>query len=70
MPNEIKPEQVPASAADAAKELGVSRWVARDIVAAVINAWPGMTMLGPHSSGHGRSEPALILPLPTEASDE
>lgn len=28
----IKPEQVPEVAADAAKELGVSRWVARAAV--------------------------------------
>lgn len=44
--------------------------LARAAFNAMVEAWPGMAQLGPHPSGHGRSQPALILPLPQEASDE
>lgn len=66
----IKPEQVPHSAMNALLLALRRREGGKEAIAAALNAWPGMTMLGPHSSGHGRSEPALILPLPTEASDD
>ena len=64
--------QVPKAAITALRGLtccGCDKCLA-NAIAAALNAWPGMTMLGPHSSGHGRSEPALILPLTHEASDD
>lgn len=57
----LKPEQVPievANAIAAARKKGKS---SREIAAAALNAWPGMWEI--------ESDPAIILPLPTENTD-
>lgn len=38
-------------------------------IAAALNAWPGVLVSGPHSSGHGPLQTQLVLPLPQETDN-
>ena len=69
----ITPEQVPDEVWSAFHEAVLRYGYKPQALAAALNAWPGMQHEGP--SGGGISQEPLqpsriILPLPTEASDE
>ena len=48
----------------------IIRREARAVFIAMIEAWPGMSQLEENDSASIREMAAIILPLPTEASDE
>ena len=48
----------------------IIRGEARAACLAMLTAWPGMSQLAENDSASIREMAALILPLPTEASDE
>ena len=66
----ITPEQIPRAAAIAATRDGLSSDDVREIVANAINAWEGSYSLAENDSAIIRDVAVIILPLPTEASDE
>ena len=63
----IKAEQVPDAAAfalnDAQKDPDASPW---DLIAAALNAWPGMEVFSIMSDG----EESIVLPIPQEDGNE
>jgi len=68
----IKPEHIPDAAAfaldDCRKDPDASPW---DLIAAAINAWPGMWQKGDAGTFHGAVPyPAIILPLPQENTND
>ena len=66
--NKIKPEQVPDVVEKAMSETMLRGGTTfKDIAAAALNAWPGKDIVGYGPPFYGID---LILPLPTEASDE
>jgi hypothetical protein len=70
----IKPKQVPKESAAAVDDLFENEVVEGDgpsteeIVAAAINAWPGMRD-SKHLSFDGRTETAIVLPLTEKPND-
>ena len=66
----LKPEQIPREAAIAATRDGLSSDDVREIVAAALNAWPNRVTVKDDGRRQTYIIPAIILPLPTEASDE
>ena len=62
----IKPEQVPDAVWSAFHEAVLRYGYKPQAIAAALNAWPGMVWSMEYDTRQFR----LILPLPTEASDE
>lgn len=73
----IKPDQIPDEVVQTAREA----WLRSDVnaiedwrvaIAAALNAWPGSEFVyrQPHRRAVSYSKPAIILPLPQEASDD
>ena len=65
----LKPEQVPEAAWQAASGLWFNGAKWPQIVAAALNAWPGMHLGAPWVIGVPNAT-SIILPLPQEASDD
>ena len=63
----LKPEQVPDEVVEAFRDAWTQKLNARKAIAAALNAWPGKDIVGYGPPFYGID---LILPLPTEASDE
>ena len=66
----LKPENVPDEVWSAFHEAVLRYGYKPQAIAAALNAWPGMSQLAENDSASIREMAALILPLPTEASDE
>lgn len=68
----IRAEQIPPDAMYAAWKAMNAGMTLNDAIAAALNAWPGSEYVyrQPHRRAVSYSSPAIILPLPQEASDE
>ena len=69
----IKPEQVPDEVWSAFHEAVLRYGYKPQAIAAALNAWPGMEqdqLFHGFTDGTHYFQPRLILPLPTEASDD